>query len=116
MIDLTKHGDPAADLFASDAFRCAQLRSERLRIAATAVTFLALFLFALARALVSPADRPIAIDSWAAWLSVGAIAYELIAFGVVTSMLRSGRRMPGWAWFINVVIESALPTLLIVAM
>lgn len=93
----------------SEAFRRAELRSERLRIIGI-VSFLGvLWLVSLVRMQIL-ADR-VSTDRWFG-ASIGLasfIAYELLMLLAVRRAIRLNRDLPMIAWVFNLVIETSLP-------
>jgi serine phosphatase RsbU (regulator of sigma subunit) len=96
----------------SDAFRRAQLRSERLRIIGIISFLVVLWLVALVRVLIL-ADHV----STGLWLGASIrlaffLLYELLMLAAVQRAIRLGKDLPAAVWMLNLVIETSLPALM----
>ncbi len=99
---------------ASFAFRQAHLKSERLRLIVVLGAIGIAFLFRTIRVLIHSSGENVSL--WLVTLGLLApfAAYELLMLIKVTRAHRQHRELPSWTWFVNVIVENALPALGIV--
>jgi len=90
------------------SFQRAVLKSESQRIVGILGLLCVLFIGVFARNLAAGQRRLLLAQTLALAL---AIAYESFASVVVKKALRSDRRVPRGFWFVNVIVESGIPTL-----
>ena len=95
----------------SQAFRRATLASERLRISGLIVALVALLVVVLARALWLGRETEVELLPKAIVLFAALIAYETFMLTVVSRMIQADRELPPWTWILNVLIETAFPTM-----
>lgn len=97
----------------SDAFRQAELRSERLRIIGI-LSFLGLFWFVSLFRMLILVDR-VSTDRWLG-ASIGLasfLVYELLMLLAVRRAIRLKKDLPAVAWMLNLVIETSLPAVML---
>jgi serine phosphatase RsbU (regulator of sigma subunit) len=93
----------------SPAFRRAALRSERLRVIGLLVILTVLVGFTAARATWLGIEHA-ELQQQLLTLLAAAIVYEGLRLALVSWSLRAGRDLPWWSWALNLLLESALPT------
>ncbi|MDM8008285.1 MAG: PP2C family protein-serine/threonine phosphatase [Phycisphaerae bacterium] len=97
----------------SDAFRQAELRSERLRIIGI-LSFLGLFWFVSLFRMLILVDR-VSTDRWLG-ASIGLalfLVYELLMLLAVRRAIRLKKDLPAVAWMLNLIIETSLPAVML---
>jgi len=106
---VTLYGRMSLPDIKSDAFRRAELRSERLRIIGI-LSFLGLLWFVSLFRMLILADR-VSTDRWFG-ASIGLasfMVYELLMLLAVRRAIRLDKDLPAVAWVFNLVIEASLP-------
>src|SRR5262245_31457682 len=94
----------------SEAFRRAQLRSERTRVVGFVLGLSALGAIVVARTLIAgaPEERDLLPP---VLLVVGSLlAYEGVLLAAVNRHLAAERDLPRWVWTVNLAVEVAAPT------
>ena len=102
------------DEIRSPAFQRAALESERLRIRVLIGALTALLVWVLGRAawLGTEAERQVLLQ--VLWGALVFLAYEAVRLVVVSRWLRTGWEAPGWLWAVNLAVETAFPTWILI--
>lgn len=96
----------------SPAFRRAVLKSEKLRIFFLLVIVGLLLAFGIVRDLMMDEGRSFRLLTYPRVVPLVLVFYELLMLDLVNRALRTRRELPDWLWSINVVIESLVPTII----